>query len=93
MLNKIFKKNYKLLIGLVVGAVVSASAVYVYSATYNADTIFYNNTGTSITANDVKGALDELNNRLKASSVEICYNGTCGSLSYRYWNEYSSIAN
>ena len=57
---KAFKKNYKLIIGLMVGFLVSSTLVY---ALYmgRADELSYNNTGTWLKSTTVQDALDELN--------------------------------
>ena len=69
---KPFKKNYKLIIGLMVGFLVSSTLVY---ALYmgRADELSYNNTGTWLKSTTVQDALDELNKQKGCPVGYVCY--------------------
>ena len=53
------KYNYKYVIGLFIGLIVSATVVYA-ATTYNANVVYYSNTNSSLVSDDVQGAIDEL---------------------------------
>ena len=56
------KYNYKYVIGLFIGLIVSVTGVYA-ATTYNANIVYYSNTNSSLVSDDVQGAIDELANK------------------------------
>ncbi len=59
-LSKFIKSNTRLMVGIVIGATVSGSAVYAATILFNADQVGFDNTGSSLSSTNVQGALDEL---------------------------------
>ncbi len=53
------KKNYKIIIGIVIGIIVSSIGVYAV-ASLSSSEVTYNNKETGISANNLQGAIDEL---------------------------------
>ncbi len=60
-------KNYKILIGLLLGILISATGVYA-ATTYAAQSVFYNNGNSTLSSSDVQGAIDELADKYKKLS-------------------------
>ena len=52
-------KHYKFLIGLILGVIVSATGAYA-ATIYASNNIYYINTNSTLTSNNVQGAIDEL---------------------------------
>ena len=59
---KILKKNYKLLIGFILGLVVAVTGVYAATVITSKD-ISYDNTTSKLSSTNVKDALDELSKK------------------------------
>ncbi len=66
------KKNYKLVLGVIVGVLISASVVG--AATYYgaANTLSYNNSNSDLSSSNVQDALDELYNRTYCPADTYC---------------------
>ena len=83
------KKNYKLLIGFIIGVLVFGSIVYA-SDTFKSSDVSYDNKKSGLTSTTLQGAIDELNTKAKdankkkplcrrATELEIDY---CGVAEY-----------
>ena len=57
--RKIFKNNYKILIGLILGVIISVGGVYA-AATISGSTVSYSNTTSGLSSTTVQDAIDEL---------------------------------
>ena len=57
-------KNYKILIGLVVGILLSVTGVYA-ATQYASKNVYYNNGNSTLSSADVQGAIDELSDKYK----------------------------
>ena len=60
--KKIFKNNYKILIGLILGVIISVGGVYA-AATISGSTVSYSNTTSGLSSTTVQDAIDELYNK------------------------------
>ena len=58
-MKRIVKKNYKIIIGIVVGLMISSIGVYALSSLSSSE-VSYNNESSGLTSNTVQGAIDEL---------------------------------
>ena len=56
---RILKKNYKLLIGIIIGSIITGTSVYAATAISSKD-ISYDNKSSGLTATNVKDAIDEI---------------------------------
>ena len=63
---KILKKhkNYKILIGLMIGVLLSVTGVYA-ATQYASKNVYYNNENSTLSSVDVQGAVDELSDKYK----------------------------
>ena len=59
---KIIKKNYKLLIGIIIGSIITGTSVYAATVISSKD-ISYDNTSSKLSSPNVKDALDELSTK------------------------------
>ncbi len=65
-MKKIIKKHYKIILGLVIGILISATVVYASQTVLSSDEVSYN-TGTSHgTSNNVQGAIDDLYQKINS---------------------------
>lgn len=62
-MKKILNDNIKLIVGIIIGAVISGAGVYAVSVA--SSSVTYDNTNSGATATNVKGALDELYTKAK----------------------------
>lgn len=70
-MKKILKSNYKVVLGVVIGIIISAVGVYA-ATTIPSSNISYNNSKSGLTATNLNGAIDELYERVnKRGSVEL----------------------
>ncbi len=60
--RKIFKNNYKILIGLILGVIISVVGVYA-AVTITGSDVTYSNSSSGLTSTTVQDAIDELNNK------------------------------
>ena len=81
MIKKIIKAY---LIVFIVGAIIFGSIGVVVATTIASSSVNYTTT-TNNKVETVEDALDDLYNQIIGRTIT-CYNGTCGKLSYRYWN-------
>jgi hypothetical protein len=58
--HKYIKSNIKLVIGILIGAVLSGTTVYAATILFNSNQVVYDNTSSGMSATNVQGALDEL---------------------------------
>ena len=67
---EIFKKNYKFILGIVVGGLIVGSTVYALTGT----DIVYDNSNSNLTSTTVQGAIDEVYaiSKEKLSKVSVC---------------------
>ena len=66
------KKNYKLLIGLVIGILISSTVVLAASYTGTASDLSYDNSTSGLFSDNVQDAVDELYERLNCPSGYYC---------------------
>ena len=59
-MKKFFKNNYKLLIGIIIGVILSGVGVYAATILYNSHAVGFDNTCSGMIATNVQDALDEL---------------------------------
>ena len=73
--NFLFKrKNYKFIIGIFLGIFFSIVGVYAASK-YTSKSVYYNNENSSLSSEDVQGAIDELSEKAKNLSSSGCPSG------------------
>jgi hypothetical protein len=58
--HKYIKSNIKLVIGILIGAVLSGTTVYAATILFNSNQVVYDNSSSGATSTNVQGALDEL---------------------------------
>jgi len=85
-IKKIIKKN---IFGFILTAIVFGSITFVMATNIDSETAAYV-TSENANVGNIADALDDL--YVQSVSVVnnnpiVCYNGTCGTLSYRYWND------
>ena len=83
---KIIKKNYKLLIGIIIGSVIAGTGVYAATVISSKD-VSYDNTKSLLLATNVKDALDELSTKTELKNRDnivegYTYNQTSGASNY-----------
>ena len=59
-IKSFIKNNVILIVGFIVGIIISGTSVYAATILLNANQVGYNNTNTDLTSTDVQGALNEL---------------------------------
>lgn len=64
--KEIFKKNYKLYFGIILGIVVSSISVYA-ATTINSKDVEYSNTTSGLTSTNVQSAIDEVAEKAKSN--------------------------
>ena len=64
--------NYKIVYGIVLGILLTGISVAA-ATKYKSNTVFYNNSNSTLTSGDVQGAIDELNTKISNSTT--CPNG------------------
>ena len=80
-IKEIIKKN---LFGFVLGAILFGGISIVFATSIASSTIAYTTTNNN-NVETVEDAIMDLQERILGYPIE-CYNGVCGKLSYRYWN-------
>lgn len=68
------RKNYKWIIGIMIGIILSLTGVYA-ATQYTSKNIYYNNEKSSLSSDDVQGAIDELAAKAKAPAGSSCPSG------------------
>ena len=68
------RKNYKWIIGIMIGIILSLTGVYA-ATQYTSKNIYYNNEKSSLSSEDVQGAIDELAEKAKAHAGSSCPSG------------------
>ena len=68
------RKNYKWIIGIMIGIILSLTGVYA-ATQYTSKNIYYNNEKSSLSSEDVQGAIDELAAKAKAPAGSSCPSG------------------
>ena len=68
------RKNYKWIIGIMIGIILSLTGVYA-ATQYTSKNIYYNNEKSSLSSEDVQGAIDELAEKAKAPAGSSCPSG------------------
>ena len=61
--NKFIKSNFKLVSGIIAGAIISGTTVYAVTNGLNANQVDYDNSNSSLSSTDVQSAIDELNGK------------------------------
>ena len=62
-------KNYKLILGMILGVIISASSVFATSV-LTSDKVSYDNTNSKLSSTNIKDALDEVNTRVTTKLEE-----------------------
>jgi len=57
---KLIKNNIRIIIGILIGLIISATTVYAAHAVFSSNQITYDNTTSELASTDTKGSLDEL---------------------------------
>ncbi len=83
-MKKVVKKNYKIVIGLVIGILISATVVYASQTVLLGNEISYDTETSHGTSNNVQGAIDELYSKLydKPKITAYTYNENKGDSNY-----------
>ena len=68
------RKNYKWIIGIMIGIILSLTGVYA-ATQYTSKNVYYNNEKSSLSSEDVQGAIDELAEKAKAHAGSSCPSG------------------
>ena len=68
------RKNYKWIIGIMIGIILSLTGVYA-ATQYTSKNVYYNNEKSSLSSEDVQGAIDELAEKAKALAGSSCPSG------------------
>ena len=85
-MKKIVKKNYKLIVGIIVGLMISSIGVYAVN-TLAGNEVSYNNETSGLTSNTVQGAIDELYNKADAQKKKMPKPGNTNIVSVYYYNQ------
>ena len=80
-IKKIIKKN---LLGFVIGGIIFGTITTVLATSIAASTLTYTTTENNNVAT-VNDAVVDLYSKIVGYPIQ-CYNGTCGKLTYKYWN-------
>ena len=59
-MKKFVRNNYKLLIGIIIGVILSVTGVYAATILYNSNAVGFDNTSSGMEATNVQDAIDEL---------------------------------
>ena len=59
-MKKVIKKNYKFILGIVIGLIWSSGIAYAATILFDSDEVSYDNTTSGLSATNVQSALDEL---------------------------------
>ena len=62
-MKKLIKSNIKLIIGILIGMVLSITTVYAATILFASNQVSYDNTTSGLSSTNVQGALDELYTR------------------------------
>ena len=65
-MKKIIKKNYKIILGIIIGGIISGVGVYA-ATTISSSNISYDNSKSGLTSTNLNGAIDELYEKAKKS--------------------------
>ena len=68
------KDNYIFIIGLIIGVLLSATGVYAVTQ-YTSNNIYYVNKNSTLSSNNVQGAIDELATIYKNKKITVCPEG------------------
>lgn len=84
----------KLLIGIVIGTIISGGSVYAATILFASNQVSYNNSSSGLSSTNVQAALDELNTKVNASAKSVktvsVPNNTINAYSFAYYVTYSS---
>ena len=89
-IKEVLKKNVKLVIGIIIGAVISGTSVYA-AILYASSDVGYDNTSSGMSATNVQDALDEL--YTKASKIDTYKDLQCPGCVYRKSTTYKCNSN
>ena len=84
-MKKIINFLKKNTFGFIIGTILFGGIAVVYATTIASNTVDYENSANTDVAT-VQDALDDLYSKIMPLPVIACYNGTCGKLTYKYWN-------
>ena len=60
---KFIKSNFKLVLGIIAGTIISGTAVYAVTDGLNANQVDYDNSNSSLSSTNIQDAIDELNGK------------------------------
>ena len=80
-MKELFKKNYKVVIGVLIGAIVSGIGTYA-AVSIASSSVSYDNSSSGATATDVKGAIDELYALANSKACPSGYTKSGGEYTY-----------
>ena len=66
-IQKFIKTNIKILLGIIIGVLISGSVVFAATIVIDASQVTYNNSNTSLTSTNIKDVLDELYTKSNSS--------------------------
>lgn len=67
--KKIIKNNVKVLVGIIIGTMVTGTGVYA-ATVINASDVSYSNASSGMTSTNVQGAIEELNTKIQADKIK-----------------------
>ena len=67
--KKIIKNNVKVLVGIIIGTMVTGTGVYA-ATVINASDVSYKNASSGMTSTNVQGAIEELNTKIQADKIK-----------------------
>lgn len=67
--KKIIKNNVKVLVGIIIGTMVTGTGVYA-ATVINASDVSYKNVSSEMTSTNVQGAIEELNTKIEADKIK-----------------------
>ena len=84
-IKDMIKRNVKVIIAFIIGAILFGCIGTVIATNIASSSVNYT-TSKNANVENVEDALDDLYDQIIGHPIQ-CYNGTCGKLSYRYWND------
>ncbi len=69
-MKKIIKKNYKIILGIIIGGIISGVGVYA-ATTISSSNVFYDNSVSGLTSTNMKDAIDELYEKVNSKPCQV----------------------
>ena len=83
-IKNMIKNNIKLIVGIIIGAILFGGMGVVIATNIASSSVNYT-TNKNANVENVEDALDDLYDQIIGHPI-LCFNGTCGKVSFRYWN-------